>query len=71
MDEMKGAAGAIGSGLAESFAVAGANLVLVYNRTKPSETLLSRCKSFGASAISCVQCNVSELAACENLVQQV
>ncbi|KAK1771921.1 NAD(P)-binding protein [Phialemonium atrogriseum] len=66
-----GAAGTIGQGLAESFAVAGATLVLVYNRTKPSEALLDRCRTFGASAISTLQCNVSQLENCEKLVQQV
>lgn len=67
----EGAAGTIGQGLAESFAVAGANLVLVYNRTKPSDDLIDRCNKFGASAVSSVQCNVSQLEACETLVQEV
>ena len=66
-----GSAGTIGQALAESFAVAGANLVLVYNRTKPPTELSERCTRFGASAVTFVQCNVSDLESCEGLVKQV
>lgn len=66
-----GAAGAIGQGHAESFAVAGCRLFLVYNRTPPPATLETRCRQLGAADVTFVQCNVSELASCEKLVNQV
>ncbi|KAK3320352.1 hypothetical protein B0T19DRAFT_286238 [Cercophora scortea] len=65
-----GAAGAIGQGLAESFAVAGANLVLTYNNTPPPPTLKERCLAFGASGVTFIKCNVAELEGCEDLVRQ-
>ncbi|KAK4201710.1 hypothetical protein QBC40DRAFT_347636 [Triangularia verruculosa] len=65
-----GAAGVIGQGLAESFAVAGAKLVLTYNRTPPPPELKERCLRFGASDVTFVQCNVAELAGCEALVKE-
>ncbi|KAK4180939.1 hypothetical protein QBC36DRAFT_2362 [Triangularia setosa] len=65
-----GAAGAIGQGLAESFAVAGAKLVLTYNRTPPPPQLKERCLKFGASEVIFVRCNVAELEGCEALVKQ-
>ncbi|KAK3384830.1 hypothetical protein B0H63DRAFT_413639 [Podospora didyma] len=65
-----GSAGAIGQGLAESFAVAGAKLVLTYNRTPPPATFEERCSSLGASAVKFIQCNVAELEGCEDLVKQ-
>lgn len=66
-----GAAGSIGQGHAESFAVAGCRLFLVYNRTPPPATLEARCRELGATQVSFVQCNVAELASCEKLVNQV
>ena len=66
-----GSAGAIGQALAECFAVAGASLVLVYNRTPPPETLKDRCLDLGASAVNFVKCNVGDLSSCESLVKEV
>ena len=66
-----GAAGAIGKGLAESFAVAGANLVLVYNRTKPTTEFEERCRKLGAKGVRLIQCNVSGLESCESLIKLV
>ncbi|ERT00948.1 uncharacterized protein SPSK_07699 [Sporothrix schenckii 1099-18] len=66
-----GAAGAIGQGHAESFAVAGCRLFLVYNRTPPPDTLEARCRQLGAANVHFVQCNVSELASCEKLVHHI
>ena len=57
--------------MAESFAVAGAKLILVYNRTPPPATLEERCVRFGAAAVTFIQCNVSELESCRALVQKV
>ncbi|KAK1753393.1 hypothetical protein QBC47DRAFT_453283 [Echria macrotheca] len=65
-----GATGTIGQGLAESFAVAGAKLVLTYNRTPPPSSLTERCVKFGASSIDFVSCDVSSLEGCEALVQR-
>ncbi|KAL2194095.1 hypothetical protein P885DRAFT_43700 [Corynascus similis CBS 632.67] len=65
-----GAAGAIGQALAESFAVAGAKLVLTYNNTPPPPELKERCIRFGAAGIEFVRCNVAELEGCEALVKQ-
>ncbi|KAK3321987.1 hypothetical protein B0H66DRAFT_553055 [Apodospora peruviana] len=65
-----GAAGAIGQGLAESFAVAGANLALTYNNTPPPPALKERCLDLGASAVTFIKCNVAELEGCEELVRQ-
>jgi NAD(P)-dependent dehydrogenase (short-subunit alcohol dehydrogenase family) len=67
----KGAAGAIGQGLAESFAVAGAKLVLTYNKTPPPPELRERCVEFGAGGVTFVKCNVAELGGCEELVKEV
>ncbi|KXX79676.1 Dehydrogenase/reductase SDR family member 7B [Madurella mycetomatis] len=67
-----GAVGAIGRGLAESFAVAGGKLVLTYNNTPPPAELKERCERFGAAAVEFVKCNVGELegpAGCEALVK--
>ncbi|CAK7203872.1 hypothetical protein SEUCBS139899_006622 [Sporothrix eucalyptigena] len=66
-----GAAGAIGQGHAESFAIAGCRLFLVYNRTAPPATLEARCRELGATNVTYVQCNVSELESCERLVNEV
>ncbi|KAK0611051.1 hypothetical protein B0T14DRAFT_529543 [Immersiella caudata] len=65
-----GASGAIGQGLAESFAVAGAKLVLTYNNTPPPAALEERCLRFGASSVTFVKCNVAELEGCEALVNE-
>ncbi|KAK0713929.1 hypothetical protein B0T26DRAFT_753985 [Lasiosphaeria miniovina] len=65
-----GAAGAIGQGLAESFAVAGAALVLTYNNTPPPPGFKDRCLGLGAAAATFVRCNVAELKGCEDLVRQ-
>ncbi|KAK0648881.1 hypothetical protein B0T16DRAFT_371578 [Cercophora newfieldiana] len=65
-----GAAGAIGQGLAESFAVAGGKLVLTYNNTPPPAALEERCLKFGASSVTFVKCNVAELEGCEALVKE-
>ncbi|KAK4152209.1 hypothetical protein C8A00DRAFT_35120 [Chaetomidium leptoderma] len=65
-----GAAGAIGQGLAESFAVAGAKLVLTYNNTPPPAELKERCVRFGTAGVEFVKCNVAELEGCEALVKQ-
>ncbi|KAK3346149.1 hypothetical protein B0T25DRAFT_551261 [Lasiosphaeria hispida] len=65
-----GAAGAIGQGLAESFAVGGAKLVLTYNSTPPPPSLEERCLQFGASSVTYLKCNVADLEGCESLVNQ-
>ncbi|KAK4162363.1 hypothetical protein QBC43DRAFT_290977 [Cladorrhinum sp. PSN259] len=65
-----GAAGAIGQSLAESFAVAGAKLVLTYNRTAPPPELKDRCLKLGAASVDFIKCNVAELEGCESLVNQ-
>ncbi|KAL2151476.1 hypothetical protein VTH82DRAFT_6574 [Thermothelomyces myriococcoides] len=65
-----GAAGAIGQALAESFAVAGAKLVLTYNNTPPPPELKEKCMRFGAAQVGFVKCNVAELEGCESLVKQ-
>ncbi|KAK4675498.1 hypothetical protein QC764_504740 [Podospora pseudoanserina] len=65
-----GAAGAIGQGLAESFAVAGAKLVLTYNRTPPPPELEERCLRFGAADVSFIKCDIAELGGCEALVKE-
>lgn len=66
-----GAAGAIGQGLAESFAVAGTKLILTYNNTPPPAELKERCLKFGASGVTFTKCNVAQLEGCEELVRQV
>jgi len=65
-----GAAGAIGQGLAESFAVAGVKLVLTYNRTPPPPALEETCLKYGASSVTYIKCNVGSLEGCEELVEQ-
>ncbi|AEO67846.1 uncharacterized protein THITE_2049423 [Thermothielavioides terrestris NRRL 8126] len=65
-----GTAGAIGQALAESFAVAGAKLVLTYNKTVPPPALTERCLRFGAGAVEFVQCDVAQLEGCEALVRK-
>ena len=66
-----GASGTIGAAMAESFAVAGARLMLVYNSTPPSDELKARCAELGATGVTTVRCNVSKLEECEALVKQV
>ncbi|OIW22844.1 NAD(P)-binding protein [Coniochaeta ligniaria NRRL 30616] len=65
-----GSAGTIGKALAECFAVAGAKLVLVYNRTRPPPEFEERCRSLGARGVTLVQCNVADLQGCKSLVQK-
>ncbi len=57
--------------MAESFATAGAKLFLVYNSTPPPATLKESCIKLGAGGVTCIQCNVSKLEKCEELVKQV
>jgi NAD(P)-dependent dehydrogenase (short-subunit alcohol dehydrogenase family) len=61
----------LGQALAESFAVAGARLVLTYNNTPPPAELKKRCVQFGAAGVEFVKCNVAELEGCEGLVRKV
>ncbi|KAK3939185.1 hypothetical protein QBC46DRAFT_459799 [Diplogelasinospora grovesii] len=68
---LTGSAGAIGQGLAESFAVAGAKLILTYNNTPPPEGFEYRCMGLGAAGVSMIKCNVSKLESCQQLIQQV
>ncbi|KAK6822659.1 pap2 superfamily protein [Apiospora arundinis] len=63
-----GSAGAIGKAVAECFAVAGAKLVLVYNRTQPATK--EHLAELGAADVLMVQCNVSELPSCQELVRR-
>jgi hypothetical protein len=71
IDTEVGSAGTIGKALAECFAVAGARLVLVYNRTRPPPEFEERCRSLGARGVTLSQCNVADLKACKSLVQKV
>ena len=57
--------------MAESFATAGAKLFLVYNSTPPPATLTDSCIKLGAGGVTPIQCNVSKLEKCEELVKQV
>ena len=66
-----GSAGTIGKALAECFAVAGAKLVLVYNRTRPSPEFEEKCRDLGARGVTLIQCNVADLQGCRSLVQKV
>ncbi|SCN83851.1 uncharacterized protein FFB20_07062 [Fusarium fujikuroi] len=66
-----GSTGTIGRALAECFSVAGTNLVLVFNRTEPSPDFLNRCRTLGATAVTPIQCNVSDLDSCQNLIKEV
>ena len=51
--------------------MAGAKLVLTYNRTAPSPELKERCLRFGAAGVEFVGCDVSGLEGCEKLVEKV
>ena len=66
-----GAAGTLGSALAECFATAGASLVLTYNRTPLSDALRQRCLELGAAHVRLAQCNVSEIESCERMIKEV
>lgn len=57
--------------MAECFSVAGAHLILTYNRNKPSLDFLNRCRALGAAAAKPIHCNVSDLDSCQNLIKQV
>lgn len=66
-----GAAGTLGSALAECFAITGAKLVLTYNRTPLPDSLRQRCFDLGAAGVRFAQCNVTDLASCEQLISNV
>ncbi|RKU39750.1 hypothetical protein DL546_000310 [Coniochaeta pulveracea] len=66
-----GSVGTLGQALAESFAVAGANLWLVYNRTAPPQSLRDRCLGLGASSVTNVQCDVASYAECLTLTKRL
>ncbi|KAI1849972.1 hypothetical protein JX265_003345 [Neoarthrinium moseri] len=66
-----GSVGTIGQALSLCFAVAGARLVLVYNRTEPPASFLSKCQELGASSVTSLKCDVSELEGCESLLNEV
>ena len=51
--------------------MAGAQLVLTYNRTAPPAELRERCLRFGAGGVEFVGCDVSGLEGCEGLVGKV
>ena len=68
---LKGAAGTLGVGLAECFAIAGAILVLVYNRTVPSAAVKQKCLDLGATNVTLLKCNVSDSNECSKLVETV
>ncbi|KAH7176169.1 hypothetical protein EDB81DRAFT_850149 [Dactylonectria macrodidyma] len=65
-----GSAGTIGRAMAECFLVAGAKLVLVYNRTPAPAGFKERCLGLGATSVTFIQCNISELASCRELVEK-
>jgi NAD(P)-dependent dehydrogenase (short-subunit alcohol dehydrogenase family) len=57
--------------MSECFAIAGANLILAYNRNQPSPDLLNRCRTLGATAVKPIQCNVSDFESCQDLIKEV
>ncbi|KAI8411397.1 hypothetical protein FOFC_07991 [Fusarium oxysporum] len=63
-----GSAGTIGRALAECFAVAGAKLVLIFNRTPAKPEFKEQCTKLGASSVTFIQCNISDLTSCRELV---
>ncbi|KAL2129101.1 hypothetical protein VTI74DRAFT_8218 [Chaetomium olivicolor] len=65
-----GATGVIGAALAESFAVAGAKLVLTYLRTPPAREYKERCVQLGAQAVEFVECDVAEWKECGGVVRR-
>ena len=64
-----GSAGALGHAAAECFAVAGARLVLVHNRTPPAPK--EHFKALGARDAIALRCDVADLSSCEELVRCV
>ncbi|KAF4342272.1 Dehydrogenase reductase SDR family member 7B [Fusarium beomiforme] len=56
--------------MAECFSVAGANLILAYNRNQPSLEFISRCRALGAAAVTPIQCNVTDLNSCQILIKE-
>ncbi|TEA14284.1 Short chain dehydrogenase citE [Colletotrichum sidae] len=66
-----GSTGTIGRAIAECFSTAGASSVLTYNRTPPSEAFRQTCLQLGAGAVTFIQCNVSNLESCRNLIEQM
>lgn len=51
--------------------MAGAKLVLTYNRTAPPAELKERCLKFGAGGVEFVKCDVADLEGCDGLVKKV
>ncbi|KAM5513626.1 3-oxoacyl-(acyl-carrier-protein) reductase [Fusarium oxysporum f. sp. phaseoli] len=68
---LTGSTGTIGRAMAECFSVAGAHLILAYNRNKPSLDFLNQCRALGAAAATPIQCNVSDLDSCQNLIKEL
>lgn len=66
-----GAAGSIGQAHAESFAVAGCRLFLVYNKTPPPNELEVKCRQYGAADVSFIKCNVADPQECQNLIASI
>lgn len=71
MTQSLGSAGTLGKALAECFSVAGARLVLAYNRTRPPPEFEERCRHLGARGLTLVQCNVADIEGCRSLVRKV
>lgn len=69
MPSHAGSAGALGHAAAECFAVAGARLVLVHNRTPPAPK--DHFTGLGARDAVALRCDVTDLSSCEELVQRV
>ncbi|KAH7146829.1 hypothetical protein B0J13DRAFT_500713 [Dactylonectria estremocensis] len=65
-----GSTGTIGRALAECFAVAGAKLVLVYNRTPAKPDFKEQCTKLGVSSVTFIQCDISDLTSCRELVKK-
>ncbi|KAJ0155864.1 Pyridine nucleotide-disulfide oxidoreductase domain-containing protein 2 [Fusarium oxysporum f. sp. albedinis] len=57
--------------MAECFSVAGAHLILTYNRNKPSLDFLNRFHALGAAAATPIHCNVSDLDSSQNLIKEL
>jgi hypothetical protein len=51
--------------------VAGAKLVLVYNRTLAKPEFKEQCKKLEASSVTFTQCDISDLTNCRELVEKV
>lgn len=69
MSRPAGSAGALGHAAAECFAVAGARLVLVHNRTPPASK--EHFEALGARDAIALRCDVADLSSCEELVRRV